>query len=74
MSLADLTLKQALDGLKTKKFSSVELTQAVLDAVATRDGEIGAYVSFDGEGALAQARAADAAGKGTGVPIAIKDK
>lgn len=73
MSLADLTLKQALDGLKTKKFSSVELTQAVLDAVAARDGEIGAYVSFDGEGALAQARAADAAGKGTGVPIAIKD-
>ena len=79
MSLHELGVCQAAEGLAGKKFSSVELTQAVIDRVREKDGEIGAYLTFDEEGALAAAKAADearAAGKVSpllGVPVAIKD-
>lgn len=79
MSLHELGVCQAAEGLAGKKFSSVELTQAVIDRVREKDGEIGAYLTFDEEGALAAAKAADearAAGNASpllGVPVAIKD-
>lgn len=79
MSLYELGVRQAAEGLAGKKFSSVELTQAVIDRVHEKDGEIGAYLTFDEEGALAAAKAADearAAGDASpllGVPVAIKD-
>ena len=79
MSLHELGVCQAVEGLAGKKFSSVELTQAVIDRVRKKDGEIGAYLTFDEEGALASAKAADearAAGNVSpllGVPVAIKD-
>lgn len=79
MDIAKMTVEGALEGLRAKEFSSVELTQSVLDAIAKRDGELGAYLTVDGEGALKQAAAADAeraAGKGgalLGVPVAVKD-
>jgi len=79
MSLHELGVCQAAEGLAGKKFSSVELTQAVIDRVREKDGEIGAYLTFDEEGALASAKAADearAAGNDLpllGVPVAIKD-
>ena len=79
MSLHELGVRQAAEGLVAKRFSSVELTQAVIDRVREKDGEIGAYLTFDEEGALAAAKAADearAAGDVSpllGVPVAIKD-
>ena len=79
MSLNELGVREAAEGLAAKKFSSVELTQAVIDRVREKDGEIGAYLTFDEEGALAAAKAADearAAGGESpllGVPVAIKD-
>ena len=79
MSRHELGVCQAAEGLAEKKFSSVELTQAVIDRVREKDGEIGAYLTFDEEGALAAAKAADearAAGNVSpllGVPVAIKD-
>jgi len=79
MSLHELGVRQAAEGLVAKRFSSVELTQAVIDRVREKDGEIGAYLTFDEEGALAAAKAADearAAGNDStllGVPVAIKD-
>lgn len=79
MSLYELGVRQAAEGLAGKKFSSVELTQAVIARVHEKDGEIGAYLTFDEEGALAAAKAADdarAAGDVSpllGVPVAIKD-
>ena len=74
-----LGIGEAAKGLTAKEFSSVELTQAVIDRVHAKDGEIGAYLTFDEEGALAAAKAADekrAAGESKpllGIPVAIKD-
>ena len=58
-ALHELGIRAAADGLAAKAFSSVELTQAVIDRVHAKDGEIGAYLTFDEEGALAAAAAAD---------------
>lgn len=79
MDISKLTIAAAAEGLRRKDFSSVELTQATLDAIAALDGPVGAYLTVDAEGALAQARDADAAraaGRDTpllGVPVAVKD-
>ena len=59
--LYKLGVKAAAQGLAAKEFSSVELTQAVIGRVREKDGEIGAYLTFDEEGALAAARVADEA-------------
>ena len=81
--LYKLGIEEAAKGLAKGEFSSVELTQAVIDRVHAHDGEIGAYLTFDEEGALAAAKAADEIRSGTraaspnqallGIPVAIKD-
>ena len=76
--LTGLTLKAALDGLKSKQFSSAEITQAHVDAVAASKS-LNAYVLETPERALQMARAADAriaageAGPLEGAPLGIKD-
>jgi len=65
-------------GLAQRQFSSVELTQTMLARIGSRP-ELGAFLAVNAEGALQQAKAADAAlasgqaGPLTGVPIAHKD-
>ena len=86
MELYELGIAEAQEGLAKGDFSSVELTQAIIDRVHAKDGEIGAYLTFDEEGALAAAKEADKALNGLngvsglngvngllGIPIAIKD-
>ena len=86
MELYELGIKEAAKGLAAGEFSSVELTQSVIDRVHAADGEIGAYLTFDEEGALAAAKEADEARRGgsaasatdagsplLGIPVAIKD-
>lgn len=68
MELYELGIKAAFEGLAKGDFTSVELTQSVIDRVRAENPQIGAYVSFDEEGALAAARA-----NPKGVPLAIKD-
>ncbi|MGN0852309.1 MAG: Asp-tRNA(Asn)/Glu-tRNA(Gln) amidotransferase subunit GatA [Kiritimatiellia bacterium] len=63
-----LGIREARAGLARGDFTSVELMQAVIDRVRAENPRIGAYVSFDEEGALAAARA-----NPRGVPLAIKD-
>ena len=63
--LYKLGIEEAAKGLAKGEFSSVELTQAVIDRVHAHDGEIGAYLTFDEEGALAAAKAADEIRSGT---------
>ena len=68
MELYELGIKAAQEGLAKGEFSSVELTQAVIDRVRAADGEVGAYLTFDEEQALALAEA-----NPKSVPIAVKD-
>ncbi len=73
------SLKTLGQMLAKKELSSVEMTQAFLDRIATFNPEINAYIALDHEKTLAQAKAADvriAAGNAqplTGIPIAQKD-
>ena len=79
LDIAKLTVQQAVFGLRSGAFSSVELTRAMLGAVAARNGALNAFVWTDEADALRQAAAADAARKSghagalLGVPLAIKD-
>lgn len=73
-----LTIHEALDGLKKKEFTSVELTKAYLENMAAGK-HYNAYVTECAEMALTQAAAADkhyAAGTSRaleGIPLGIKD-
>ncbi len=79
MRPTDFTLRGALDALSEGAISSVELTQAHLDAIAVLNPRLNAYVTVTAERAMEQARASDArraagrAGPMEGVPLAIKD-
>ena len=55
IDISSLTVASAQDALRRGDFSSVELTQAVLDTIAAKDGSIGAYLTVDADGALAGA-------------------
>ena len=68
MELYNLGIKQAQEGLAKGEFSSVELTQSVIDRYHAENARIGAYLTFDEEAALKLAAANPKA-----VPIAIKD-
>jgi aspartyl-tRNA(Asn)/glutamyl-tRNA(Gln) amidotransferase subunit A len=74
-----LTAHEAHEGLRERKFTSVELTQSVIDRVAAAESRVHAYITLTPEIALEQAREADAkfaAGTATpltGVPIGVKD-
>ena len=77
-SLTSLTLKAALAGLADKSFSSLELTQAHVDAVAASK-PLNAFILETPEKALDMARASDVrraqgqAGALDGAPLGIKD-
>jgi aspartyl-tRNA(Asn)/glutamyl-tRNA(Gln) amidotransferase subunit A len=74
-----LTAHEAHEGLRARQFTSVELTQSVIDRVAATESRVHAYITLTPEIALEQAREADAkfaAGTATpltGVPIGVKD-
>jgi aspartyl-tRNA(Asn)/glutamyl-tRNA(Gln) amidotransferase subunit A len=80
--LNQYSISRLVEGLAKGEFSSRDATQACLDQIKRVDGEIRAFISYDSEDALAQAKAADDdLRKGTthaqkpllGVPIATKD-
>ncbi len=79
MSLNKLTLKEATEGLQTKQFSSVELTEDCLDRIKATDERLHALVTLTETHALDTARKADehiAAGNIRpllGIPFVIKD-
>ncbi|HRK69663.1 MAG TPA: amidase, partial [Hyphomonas sp.] len=76
--LTALTLAEALDGLTSKQFSSLEITEAFIKAIeASR--VLNAYVVETPEKAREMAKASDArrakgkAGRLEGAPLGIKD-
>jgi len=80
MELTDLTITEAHNGLKIKKFSSKELTLAYLEKIKKEDNKIDAYLSITEDLALKQAESADKKiasekdfGLLTGIPGSIKD-
>ncbi len=79
MSLTDLTIADARDGLRARDFTARELTEAHLAAIAALNPRLNAFITVTGDRALTQADAADAAlARGefaplTGIPLAIKD-
>lgn len=68
MELYELGIKAAQEGLAKGEFSCEELTRSIIDRYHAKNAEIGAYLTFDEEGALKLARENPKA-----VPIAIKD-
>ncbi|PFG74326.1 Asp-tRNA(Asn)/Glu-tRNA(Gln) amidotransferase subunit GatA [Tepidiforma thermophila] len=74
-----LTAHEAHEGLRRREFTSVELTESVLERVARVEPTINAYITLTAELALEQAREADAklaAGTATpltGIPVGVKD-
>jgi len=74
-----LTAHEAHEGLRRREFTSVELTESVLERVALVEPTINAYITLTAELALEQAREADAklaAGTATpltGIPVGVKD-
>ena len=79
MSLTKLTLKGALDGLKAKDFSSLELTEAFIGAIEAANPALNAYVATTFDKARDQAKTSDAkiargeGGRLEGAPLGIKD-
>lgn len=71
--------EQLIAGLKQKQFSSVELTEHLLNRIHTLDKEINSFITVTDEAALEQARTADTArAQGDdrpllGIPMAHKD-
>ncbi|MDR3293561.1 MAG: Asp-tRNA(Asn)/Glu-tRNA(Gln) amidotransferase subunit GatA [Clostridiales bacterium] len=71
-----LTLRKKLD---KKELSATELTKSYLDRISALDGEIGAYLYVDFDGAMRSAESAQKRiDKGesallTGIPVALKD-
>ena len=68
MELYELGIKAAREGLAKGEFSSEDIVKSVIGRYHAKNGEIGAYVSFDEEQALGLARE-----RPRDVPIAIKD-
>ena len=80
VDLCGMDLVEAAEGIRTKRFSSVEVTRACLERAEAAQPTVNAFITLDAEGALAQARRADEAlrrndkaGPLHGVPLASKD-
>ena len=57
--LHTLTLREVRDGLREKKFSSVDLTKAVFEQIHAKNPALNAYVTLTEELAMQQAQEAE---------------
>ena len=79
MNLYELTVAEAMSRMAAGDITSEALTRSCLDRIDQVDGEVGAFITLDRDGALEQAKTADRERKqgrvGTlcGIPVAIKD-
>lgn len=80
MDITGSTTGQLLTGMNNGEISAVDVTQAYLDDIARHGDTVGAFLSVDSEGALAQAAevdrkrsAGETLGKLAGLPVALKD-
>jgi len=68
MKLNELTLIQAVDGIKAKKFSGKEVYAACLEAIQQKDEQLHAFLDVASESDFAGEQ-----GEFAGLPLAIKD-
>jgi aspartyl-tRNA(Asn)/glutamyl-tRNA(Gln) amidotransferase subunit A len=75
-----MTIREASEGLRARRFSAVELATAAISRIDRHNAELRAFITVTAEQALNQARQADrelAQGKDRGplhgIPIALKD-
>ncbi|MEK7523804.1 MAG: Asp-tRNA(Asn)/Glu-tRNA(Gln) amidotransferase subunit GatA [Patescibacteria group bacterium] len=79
MSLASLTIHEAAEGLRAKKFSAVELTAYCLERIKKLEPKLKSYTLVTGELALQQARELESRIRSQessplcGIPMALKD-
>lgn len=79
MKLFNLTVSEALDGLSSKKFSSVELTKSCLQQLRQTEDNLNAFITVTDRDALQKAAQADKRrARGSelpllGIPVGIKD-
>ena len=73
MSLATETIASLRRRLQAGEITPSEIVQDVASAIEAKNAEIGAYLSWDTEAALAEAATANAKGPLSGIPVAIKD-
>ncbi len=80
MSLTELTIIKAHEGLIKKEFSALELTKAFLDKIKDLDKKISAFITVTPDSALSQAKKVDdliSQGREiptlSGIPLAVKD-
>ena len=73
MSLSTSTISALRKRLQAGEISAVDIIDDLAAAISERDGEIGAYLSHDLEGARAIAATADLSLPLGGIPIALKD-
>lgn len=78
MDVLKTSLKEIRDGIRAKKFSSVEVTQSYLSQIEKWNGKLNAYITVNDKALEAAKRADEAIAKGdqaplAGIPIAIKD-
>lgn len=80
MSLVELTATELLAELESGRASAVEATRAFIDRIEAGDQHVGAFLRFDPQPALEQARQIDQRrkkgerlGRLAGLPVAVKD-
>src|SRR5574342_1171269 len=80
MNIRALTVFEAHEQLRKREFSSVELTEAILQRIDETEEKVHAYITLCRESALEHAKAADrrliqetSIDPFLGIPIAIKD-
>ena len=75
-NLNQLTIKQALEGMKKKEFSSLELVEACLEQIKKYDRKINAFITISEQSAREEAKRIDKNPQGRsleGIPIGLKD-
>lgn len=78
MDLTKLTIRQTVEGLKAKKFSSLDVTSAYISNIE-KNRHLNAFITENFDSALSQAKKSDEkiaqgnAGELEGVPLGIKD-
>jgi aspartyl-tRNA(Asn)/glutamyl-tRNA(Gln) amidotransferase subunit A len=80
MSILSTPASEILTGLESGALTSTEVTQASLDAIASRDDDVGAFITVNADQAIAKAnevdkkrQAGEPVGLMAGLPIALKD-